>query len=458
MPRINKTIVLTLLVVTSSVFLLFQLYYYKQYFVSKNGSNLSDLKASYDVEDSVHWKVVKKFLKMVSIQNVPLYLIDPLVLGRLNENQRQQSTSSSGLKCKYLCFPREFTTFALLDKFWKNNASLKKAAEKEGFEWMELHGKDPRLAGMDGLSGTEIPLHCIFKMQNHAIHLVVFYERSGNYLWHGQLRLKQNADRKFVPFRKLHFGHHPGAYDKPELRLASIDGLEIHIPKKITHFLDEVSQSKFIECRYKEARAFYQLYPDDTSQEATEFRKKAKNLLQLAVKTLNGLRIPFWLSSGTCLGWFRQCSIIPYSKDVDLGILIKNYTPEIIPAFQKAGLPLKHKFGKVEDSLELSFQAHDVKLDIFFFYEEMHNMWNGGTQAKTGKKFKYMFPKFTHCWTEFLEMKVGVPCETLAYVEANYGRNWAIPVTSWDWKTSPSNVHEYGVWPISEWDDVIQVY
>uniref|UniRef100_A0A4W3I4D9 Fukutin n=1 Tax=Callorhinchus milii TaxID=7868 RepID=A0A4W3I4D9_CALMI len=163
-------------------------------------------------------------------------------------------------------------------------------------------------------------------------------------------------------------------------------------------------------------------------------------------------------SSLPCLGWFRQCSIIPYSKDVDLGILIKNYTPEIIPAFQKAGLPLKHKFGKVEDSLELSFQAHDVKLDIFFFYEEMHNMWNGGTQAKTGKKFKYMFPKFTHCWTEFLEMKVGVPCETLAYVEANYGRNWAIPVTSWDWKTSPSNVHEYGVWPISEWDDVIQVY
>ena len=29
-----------------------------------------------------------------------------------------------------------------------------------------------------------------------------------------------------------------------------------------------------------------------------------------------------------------------------------------------------------------------VKLDIFFFYEENGYMWNGGTEASTGKKFK----------------------------------------------------------------------
>lgn len=45
---------------------------------------------------------------------------------------------------------------------------------------------------------------------------------------------------------------------------------------------------------------------------------------------------------------------------------------------------------QVEDSLELSFQGDDdVKLDIFFFYEEDDYIWNGGTQAKSGKKFKY---------------------------------------------------------------------
>lgn len=47
-------------------------------------------------------------------------------------------------------------------------------------------------------------------------------------------------------------------------------------------------------------------------------------------------------------GWYRQCNVIPHSKDVDLGIFIRDYKADIIPAFQKAGLPLKHKFGKVQ--------------------------------------------------------------------------------------------------------------
>lgn len=42
----------------------------------------------------------------------------------------------------------------------------------------------------------------------------------------------------------------------------------------------------------------------------------------------------------------------------------------------------------MEDSYELSFRDRDVKLDVFFFYEEDAYVWNGGTQARTGKKFK----------------------------------------------------------------------
>lgn len=46
----------------------------------------------------------------------------------------------------------------------------------------------------------------------------------------------------------------------------------------------------------------FQLYPDDVSLDAVEFRKKAKSLLHLAALTLNNLGVKFWLSSGTCLG------------------------------------------------------------------------------------------------------------------------------------------------------------
>ncbi|XP_054218326.1 ribitol-5-phosphate transferase FKTN isoform X6 [Homo sapiens] len=334
---------------------------------------------------------------LTSNQNVPVFLIDPLILELINKNFEQVKNTSHGStsQCKFFCVPRDFTAFALQYHLWKNEEGWFRIAENMGFQCLKIESKDPRLDGIDSLSGTEIPLHYICKLATHAIHLVVFHERSGNYLWHGHLRLKEHIDRKFVPFQKLQFGRYPGAFDRPELQQVTVDGLEVLIPKDPMHFVEEVPHSRFIECRYKEARAFFQQYLDDNTVEAVAFRKSAKELLQLAAKTLNKLGVPFWLSSGTCLGWYRQCNIIPYSKDVDLGIFIQDYKSDIILAFQDAGLPLKHKFGKVEDSLELSFQGKDdVKLDVFFFYEETDHMWNGGTQAKTGKKFKYESNKY----------------------------------------------------------------
>ena len=46
-------------------------------------------------------------------------------------------------------------------------------------------------------------------------------------------------------------------------------------------------------------------------------------------------------------GWFRQCDVIPYSKDVDFGMFIKHYDVRLIAAMQMNDLPLKHLFGKV---------------------------------------------------------------------------------------------------------------
>ncbi|XP_066460417.1 ribitol-5-phosphate transferase FKTN [Eleutherodactylus coqui] len=461
MQRVNKNVVLAVLTAASTLFLLFQLYYYRYYISAKNGSAFSKLKGGSSAQDNTHWRVLKTFLNLVSNHNVPVFLVDSQVLGLLSKNVEQLRSSPESMPpgCQYFCKQRDITTFGLLDRIWEHKGNLFRGAEKLGFQWQKYDGRDPRLEGMDDLSGTEIPLHYIFKMAAHTIHLVVFYERSGNYLWHGPLRLKRNMDRKFAPFRKLQFGRYAGAYSSDALVQITVDGLKVKIPRDASQFLSEISHSRFLECRYKEARSFFKLYPDDTSLDGIEFRKKAKALLHLAASTLDSLGVGFWISSGTCLGWYRQCNIIPYSKDVDLGIFIQNYKPDLVSAFQKAGLPLKHKFGKVEDSLELSFLGEDdVKLDIFFFYEEDDYMWNGGTQAKSGKKFKYLFPKFTLCWTEFLELKVRVPCETLDYIEANYGKSWDVPLKSWDWKSSPSNVQPNGVWPVDEWDEVIQLF
>ena len=143
-----------------------------------------------------------------------------------------------------------------------------------------------------------------------------------------------------------------------------------------------------------------------------------------------------------------------------MGVFAAEHTSAIIPALTARGLTLKHIFGRENDSLEYSFLAGGLKLDLFFFYEDFStgSFWNGGTQARTGRKFKYTFPRFTLCWTEFLELKVRVPCETQAYIEANYGPDWFTPVKDWDWKSSPPNSQPNGFWPKEQWPEVIQMH
>lgn len=69
-------------------------------------------------------------------------------------------------------------------------------------------------------------------------------------------------------------------------------------------------------------------------------------LLFLNYSVLNSSLVVIMMMS--CFtGWFRQCDIFPYAKDVDIGIFIKDYRPELVAAFQRVGLPVKHIFGKV---------------------------------------------------------------------------------------------------------------
>ncbi|XP_037835343.1 fukutin isoform X3 [Kryptolebias marmoratus] len=457
MPRVNRTVVLSLLLISSCAFLLFQLHYYRKY-VSKSGLHVLN-PAGHVTSSHVQWQTLKKFLALAQHFRLPLFLTDVAALSLLSQDAvRQHDRMMREPHCSFLCTGHPIISFGLQTNLWKYDPGFLLAAQQKGFELLELRGEDPRLASLDTLSGEELPLHFLFRLHSYSIHVVLLYERSGNYLWHGPVRLKANVDRSFAPFKLLDYGRHAGAYDRPELVLTVLDGLDVRVPRNVSGFLMQRRHARFLECRYRDARSFLQLYPEDSSAAAVDFHRKAKSLLHLAAQTLAALHIPFWISSGTCLGWFRQCSIISYSRDVDIGIFISDFRSDMVAAFRDAGFSLRHKFGKVEDSLELSFLDNDVKLDIFFFYKDGDMAWNGGTQAKSGRKFKYIFPLFSLCWAELLEVKVRVPCETLDYVMANYGATWSLPVKSWDWKTSPSNVLENGVWPVAEWAELIQVY
>lgn len=339
--------------------------------------------------------------------------------------------------------------------FYKFMDSLRQNGFVTSFE----EDYDKREESMEIRHGRKRLVYHIFAETNDTIvHIVVVY-RWNRYWWNNQCNPQTPHNTKWHPIiAKKSFCRDQHLLIPFESTKAYIDAVYVDIPQYIRSYLAHLKSSTFRGCNYNQARLFYSTYGYDASPASDQFRAKARKLLATVTRLLGNLKIQFWLSSGTCLGWFRQCDFIPHSKDVDIGIWISDYNNRLIPTFQEHGIFLKHLFGTIEDSYELSFQSGDMKLDIFFFYTELDHMWNGGTQARTGKKFKYIFPSFSLCWTLFKGLYVRIPCDTLAYISANYGKNWGEVVKIWDWKKSPPNVHENGEWPIEERGKVIQSF
>ena len=444
---------------------------------------------AYTFRDSYHFHSISErsvnvqkecldhFLAVFHKHKIPIILFDIDILPKLFQ-PRPKTWHRSTHKCKTLCkyHPDEknVITFAIKGtSFDEKDDLVINDLENLGYTVHLSLDVDPRLIALDGTS-SYLPTYLWIAKNDHVIHVAFLHERLGKYFWIGPVRdydwketvdalapaltdgwhSMENIGAKFPTYAQV--------FDNSHRFLGlplEIDGHKLNVPYFISKFLIEYKHSHFIECDYVQARKFKQKYETNLSNKDKEFKKKAKKLILKAKDVLDGMDIPFWLSSGTCLGWYRQCDIIPYSIDVDIGVFIYDYSLRIIESMHDNGLFLKQKLGKADDSLELSFVGKDnIKLDIFFFYEDDDHVWNGGTQAHDGQKYKYKFPKFDLCWTEFLEMKVRVPCDPKTYIEANYGKNWMIPTKDWKWNKHPPNMVLNGKWAEHEKEVAIQYF
>jgi len=464
--------ILLLTTLVSSIFLFTQLITYRDFndsLPSIPSFHYQTLHAS--KKNNLLVESIETFLRVCELTGISCILADVELLKKLQKDPQIPKALDD---CKMFCKQQQtHVTFMHQQPVSGNHkfdTFVQHASSVGGFQLTKVVGEDERELSLEKRKTKKSLLyHLLLSKDGILIHLVLSYRRLGHHQWTNTCNFRGKrksiaslqADRTT---RSNLLENSPFCVTQRLLKSFQvtstvIDGVRIRIPEHIEVFLDMVRWSHFTPCNFNNARNFVSLYGYEGSIESNEFRRKAKELLSLAVKILGGLGVRFWLSSGTCLGWFRQCDFIPHSKDVDIGIWITDYKPELVQGFLDAGLKLKHKFGKVEDSFELSFTLGDLKLDIFFFYEEGDSvMWNGGTQARTGRKFKYNFPRFSLCWSSLVGLTVRVPCPTKAYIMANYGENWNKLVKFWDWKASPPNVRENGEWRVEEREEVIQVY
>jgi len=87
-----------------------------------------------------------------------------------------------------------------------------------------------------------------------------------------------------------------------EGRKALVQGVEVTVPGDVGAFVAQRSADAFVECSHSRAAAHREEFGADDAADAVRFRHKAWKVLAKAKQVLDHLRIPFWLSSGTCLG------------------------------------------------------------------------------------------------------------------------------------------------------------
>ena len=415
------------------------------------------------------------FLEMFRVYKIPLILFDIEILPQLFQ-ARPRSWHTSTHKCKTLCKynfeEKNVITFAIKNRdFEGKDEKVIKELEKLGYAVHLSLDVDPRLAKV-GNEAIYIPTYLWIAKNDHVIHVAFLHKRLESYYWIGEVKkddwkitvnaLAPALSDGWLSMERIgaKFPTYAQAFDFSQSFLGlpfEIDGHKVNVPYFISKFLEEYEHSHFIECNYRHAQSHKRQYEYDLTSEEEKFLMNAKKAIQKTKLVLDDIGVSFWLNGGTLLGWYRQCHIIPYSRNVDMGVFIYDFSLMIIEKMHGGGFLLSHKYGKAEDSLELSFISEEnVKLNLVFFYIEPDYFWSGGTSASDGQKYKYKFPTFDICWTEFLDLKLKVPCDAKTFIEAYYGPNWRLPLRDWHRQLHPPNMVLIGKWKKSDHEVVIQ--
>jgi len=208
-------------------------------------------------------------------------------------------------------------------------------------------------------------------------------------------------------------------------------------------------------------RLFNKQYPNSTKTTMEQIRTYEEIIIKLKV-LLKHFHIPFFIYSGTLLGWYRQCSFIPYTTDVDFATFSQFASNETTERLGNKSLefaiPLIHIFGVPEYAFEYRFET-TMTIDLFFMYDNI----------KTNKLTTYLhydksYYEFTYplidnlCATDYLGFKINVPCNAFDIIFADYGEKWWKPIHDGVYAPMGPNIGSELDWPYAWHDGTFKDY
>ena len=172
-----------------------------------------------------------------------------------------------------------------------------------------------------------------------------------------------------------------------------------------------------------------------------------RNLVDIT-NILSKHNVTHWIQNGTLLGFYREGTFIEHDTDIDFGVLAETFTVDCYRELLNNDFQLKHVFGFLENSFEITLSRLDVRADLFFHYiiddTQYHCIFDDWTSVSY-RRYDYKYKPFKVKRKMYLDAELFVPEDELAIIEANYGMNWQTPNKTWDIARSPSNVHRTDV-------------
>ena len=420
---------LLLLLLANALFCLLFLLTSFSFFDSTDTDELSS--SSEEEEDQwtsspVHLPLAADYLRVLLSHSGRLFLLEPFYLvAQLNSPK-----SLSFLKQRFSGFPADWPPAPPPSPNASAPQHLSVGLFADHFEDFEedlldqssqlLHNFQPFSEATSPAAAADRLTSVTYRNAERSLylHLVLFYRSEGHY-WARFARSWKDEKAE----KELHQPQPPTIFDP--FHLLHING--IAFPADIEHYLSQLPTARYLECTGESRQWMAEKGVSSVSKTEAVFRRSLTGMKALA----RHLRMEVWIASGTLLGWYRQCSVTPYTTDTDFASWSAYIAGESLQStsdlFKKetalAGthLRLLQRFGTPSTrSLEYSFSTvkDGEKVDLFFVYrnrtsasgEQLEEFLSPLHDVQKGRFIFQRYPSYSLCSVLLLGLKVLAPC------------------------------------------------